>query len=253
MGDTTIQYGEFGFNTFKREICAALGEGFWNELTKDLPLPDLETESQCGCQRMANFMARFEQMAAPEQVNTILCKVRHGLHPSQSQWAREKFLAVGDLDAFLAQHRQSELDSFTKLNKEHEDFYGQPITDEVLAFIKAHPSMLAPVRKGNKLYCMAFPSNMSEYLKQTDERMKRYHACHCPFAKESILTDRPVSPTLCHCSLGHVMNFVEAFLDRPLEGKVLRAVLGGDMTCEYEITLPPDVMEAYVHDDVKGE
>lgn len=76
--------------------------------------------------------------------------------------------------------------------------------------------------------------------------MKRYYACHCPFAKESILADETVSPTLCYCSLGHVMNFTEAFLGRELEGRVVRSVLNGDLTCKYEAIIPEDIMSKYL-------
>ena len=69
---------------------------------------------------------------------------------------------------------------------------------------------------------------------------------HCPFAKESILSDMPISPILCYCSLGHVMNFTEAFLGRELEGRVVRSVLNKDLTCEYEITIPEDIMTQYI-------
>ena len=106
--------------------------------------------------------------------------------------------------------------------------------------------MLAPVRIGKKLRCMAFPCNMSEYLKATDDTMRRYHACHCPFAKASLLSDAPVSPTLCNCSLGHVMNFIEASLGRSLRGRVIRSVLSGDLTCEYEIAIPDDIIAEYL-------
>lgn len=34
------------------------------------------------------------------------------------------------------------------------------------------PKMSAPVREGNKLYCMAFPCNMKEYLNAANEKMK---------------------------------------------------------------------------------
>lgn len=247
MGDTKIVYNEkFGILTFKREICAALGEEFWNELVKDIELPDIDNECKCQCNNMHAFMSRLEEMADAEEVKKILYKVRHDLHPSQSAWAREAFLEIGDLDGFLQKHQKDELEHFIMLNREKKDFYGQEITDEVLAFIKQNPSMLAPVRKGNKLYCMSFPYNMKEYLDAEDDKMKRYHACHCPFAKESILSQAVVSPALCNCSLGHVMNFTEAFLDRELEGKVVRSVLNGDLTCEYEVTIPEDIMEQYV-------
>lgn len=247
MGDTKIDYDErFGINNFRIEICAALGDEFWETLTDGLVLPNIENEGKCQCRNMCAFMCRFEEMADKETVRSILCKVRHGLQPSQSSWAREKFLQAGDLDVFLKIHHDAELKNFIRLNKENEDFYGQKITDEVLEFIRKNPAMPAPVRKGNKLICMAFPYDMQEYLKAKDSTMKRYNACHCPFAKESILSEKPVSATLCYCSLGHVMNFAEAFLDRKLEGKVVHSVLSGDLTCEYEITIPDDIMEQYV-------
>lgn len=247
MGDTKINYDEkFGLNNFRCEVCSALGDEFWETLTDGLILPDIETENKCQCRNMYAFMSRFEEKADKEIIRSILCKVRHGLRLSQSSWARDEFLQIGDLDAFLKKHHDAELKNFIKLNKENKDFYGQEITNEVLEFIRKNPAMLAPVRKGNKLTCIAFPCNMKEYLKATDSTTKRYHACHCPFAKESILSEKTVSAALCYCSLGHVMNFSEAFLDRELEGRVVHSVLMGDMTCEYEITIPDDIMKQYI-------
>lgn len=247
MGDTNLVYDEsFGINTFKRKICAELGVEFWNRLAEGITLPDMETEGECNCQNMYTFMRRLEQMAEADTVQKILYNVRHGIHPSQSAWARDEFLEIGNLDEFLKKHLKDEWNHFIMLNREKKDFYGQEITDDVLEFIRQNPSMLAPVRKGNKLHCMAFPCNMNEYLKAEDSRIRRYHACHCPFAKESILTNSVVSETLCNCSLGHVMNFTEAFLGRPLGGTVVKSVLKGDLTCEYEITIPEDIMEQYL-------
>ena len=249
MGDTKIQYDQaFGINTFKREICAELGEEFWEDLVKGIVLPDVETECKCQCRNMYVFMNRFEQMADAETVKKILYRVRHGLRPSKSEWARREFLECGDLDAFIKKHHDNEWNHFVQLHREQKDFYGQEITEEVLAFIEQNPAMLAPVRQGNKLYCMAFPFNMKEYLEATDQTLKRYYACHCPFAKESILSDSPVSGALCNCSLGHMMNFTETFLGRPLNGKVLHSVLNGDLVCDYEIEIPEDIMKEYVHD-----
>ena len=249
MGDTKIQYDQvFDINTFKREICAELGEEFWEKLVKDISLPDIETECKCQCRNMYIFMKRFEELADVDTAKRILCKVRHGLHPSQSEWARKEFLELRDLDTFLKKHHDNEWNHFVQLHDEQKDFYGQEITDEALEFIRQNPAMLAPVRKGNKLYCMAFPSNMNEYLKAVDPIMKRYHACHCPFAKESILSDLVVSSVLCACSLGHIMNFAEAFLDRSLDGRIIHSVLNGDLVCDYEINIPEDIMEKYVYD-----
>ncbi len=248
MGDNTINYEElgFGFHTFKKEICAELGQKFWDTLTADIVLPNMDTECKYKCHNMYVFIEKLEKMAPRKTVERILRRVRHGLHPSQVSHIREELQATGDLDAFLRNSQEGTMEYFVQLNKEKRDFYGQEITDEVLEFIGQNPAMLSPVRRGNKLKCMAFPCNMAEYLKAEDDVMKRYHACHCPFAKESILSDATVSPILCHCSQGHVMNSMEALFDRELEGRPVRSVLNGDLSCEYEIDIPEDIMEKYV-------
>lgn len=247
MGDRTINYEElgFGFHTFRKEICAEMGEAFWNELVKDIELPDMNSECGCQCHNMYLFMNRLEEMADSETLKKILCKVRHGLNPSQCEGTHEKFLEIGDLDEYLGDGEDG-VEEFARMNREKKDFYGQEITDEVLEFIKQNPKMISPVRRGNKLYTMAFPYNMKEYIEADDEKMKRYYACHCPFARASILSENVVSSALCNCSLGHMMNCYEGFMGREVKGRVIRSVLNGDLTCEYEIEIPDDIMQKYV-------
>ena len=47
------------------------------------------------------------------------------------------------------------------------------------------------------------------------------------------------------------LDFTEAFLGRELEGRVVHSVLNGDMTCEYEITIPEDIMDSFVREREK--
>jgi len=76
---------------------------------------------------------------------------------------------------------------------------------------------------------------------------KRYLACHCPFARASILQDEgEVSSTLCYCSMGHTKIFWEVALATPLEGEMVQSVLGGDLVCECVLYLPDEVMRQYV-------
>ncbi len=246
-----IKYEElgFGFHTFQKEICAELGQAFWNDLVKNIDLPDMDSECRCQCHNMALFMDRLEKMTDKKNVKKIFCKVRHGLHPAKCSQAHKRFVETGNLDKFLRIMGEEGVKEFTRLNREKKDFYGQEITDEVLEFIRQNPKMLTAERMGNKLYTMAFPNNMKEYISAADEKMKRYHACHCPFAKESILSENVVSSALCNCSLGHVMNCYEEFMGRELTGSVIRSVLNGDLACEYEIVIPNDIMREYVITD----
>jgi len=247
MGDTTIEYsGKFGFETFKKEIIQELGEKVWQELTFDGIVPNIETESQCKCINMVTFMERFDKIVDKHIAKKIFSKVRHGIKPSQSAWAREEFLKVGDLDKFIKQRLNESIYDFEKLYNENKDFYGDKITKKVLDFLKNSPSILVGVREGNKLLLTAFPAQMHKYLNAVDTKMKRYYACHCPFAKESILAEKTVSSTLCNCSFGHIKNFWEAVFDKELDGEVLTSALRGDTKCTYIIYIPDDIMDLYI-------
>jgi hypothetical protein len=247
MADHNIEYsGKFGIDTFKHEIIKELGEKTWQELTFNNNIPNIDTESQCKCINMVRFMERFDKIVDKRIANKILSKVRHGLKPSQSSWARDKFLKIGNLDVFLKQSLDESISNFEKLHAENKDFYGDVITKEVLDFLKSSPSTLVGVREGNKLLFSAFPRQMQNYLNAVDDKMKRYYACHCPFARESILSERVVSFSLCYCSLGHIKNFWEAVFDRELDGEVLTSALKGDIKCTYVVYIPDDIMNSYV-------
>jgi hypothetical protein len=248
MADTSIEYSEkFGIDTFKNEIIQQLGEKTWNELTLDGIVPNIDTESQYKCINMVTFMERFDKIIDGHTAKKILSKVRHGLKPSQSAWARDKFLKIGNLDNFIKQSLDESIANFEKLYVEKKDFYGDTITKEVLDFLKSSPSTLIGVREGNRLHFTAFPAQMDKYLNTTDPRMKRYYACHCPFAKESILAEKTVSSTLCYCSFGHIKNFWEAVFDRELDGEIVTSALRGDIKCTYYIYIPDDIMASYVN------
>ncbi|MCL2831873.1 MAG: hypothetical protein FWD78_01760 [Treponema sp.] len=246
MSDTSIVYKKFDFDTFKDEIIKELGEKIWDELTLDNIIPNITAESKCKCVNMIKFMERFDNIVDKDTAKKILSRVRHGLKPSQSAWAREKFLKIGNLDEFMKQSLDEEILKFEKLHNENKDFYGDIITGQVLEYLKSSPSTLIGIRAGNKLHFTAFPAQMHKYLNTDDPKMKRYYACHCPFAKESILTEKVVSSTLCNCSLGHIKNFWEAVFDRELDGEVLTSALKGDLKCTYAVYIPDDIMELYV-------
>ena len=132
MGDTKISYDEqFGIRTFKREICSELGEPFWLELTDGLVLPDMETEAGCKCCNMHTFICRLEAMADEKTVRKILYRVRHGIHPSQSAWAREEFLEIGDLDKFLQKHLETETEQGLCRSRRCPCFMGSTVQERI--------------------------------------------------------------------------------------------------------------------------
>ena len=209
-------------------------------------MSDQNIESQCKCINMVTFMERFDKIDDKYIAKDVLSKVRHDIKPSQSTWARDIFLAIGNLDVFIKQSFDESISNFEKLHAEYRDFYGDIITNEILDFLKSNPGILAGVREENELHFTAFPAQVHEYLNIIDPKMKRYYACHCPFAKESILAEKFVSSTFCYCCLGNIKYFWEAVFDRKLYGEVLTFALKGDEKCTFVVYIPDDIMDYYV-------
>lgn len=243
-----IEYNdEIIMDTFKDEVCKTLGGQAWDTLTDGIGVPDINTEYKCGCKTMREFIRRFDEITDAEAAKNILTHVRHGLKHSQFDSAKKKFAECGNnIDVFIKRDFEENVRNFTHLRDTGGDFYGQPITNEVYDFLMKQLGTLSAVRKGSELHITAFPFNMVNYLRETDERKKRYYACHCPFARDSILSgDGEVSKTLCYCSLGHAKVMWEAILDTELNGEVSESVLGGDLRCKYVIYLPEEILERF--------
>jgi len=143
--------------------------------------------------------------------------------------------------------RKETLDGFTRAAKTGESFHGQPVDESVLQFVKEQPYLFYGAREKNRIEAIAIPCETKKYLEELDMNKKRYFACHCQFARESILQiGGAVSKTLCNCSLGHTKIFWEAIFDIPLDGEVVSSVLGNELLCRFAIYLPDEVMNKYV-------
>lgn len=248
MSETTNYSDTIIMDTIKNEITRKLGEEAWGILTEDIGTPDMHNEEKNGCCTMREFMKRFDDITDDATAKDILTHVRHGLKRSQFDWAKEKFAKCNNnIDNFINVDRNEQIENFTRLRDTGESFYGQKVNDDVLKFLLSQPELLSAVRIGSELHITAFPSNMYEYIKENDERKKRYYACHCPFAKESILKENEeVSKTLCYCSLGHAKIMWEAIFDIELDGEVIQSALNGDLLCKYVIYLPKEIMDKYL-------
>jgi hypothetical protein len=118
-------------------------------------------------------------------------------------------------------------------------FYESEITPQIVEFVRSNQEILSGVRRGDRIYTTKFPYAPKNYLSETDRRMKRYYACHCPLARESILRDEPrISPIWCYCSGGFEKFLFDVIFDEPVEVETLESVLRGDLRCRFVIKIP---------------
>jgi len=155
---------------------------------------------------------------------------------------REEYIKSGDIDKYLEKKHQSFLNQLQKCQKDGELFFSQEITDEVVSFVREHQEIESGIREGNLLYISKIPYNAKQYLQETDPVMKRYYACHCPWAREAIKNGNiQLNPVFCNCSGGFSKKPWEIIFGQTLEVEVLESVLKGDFRCRFVVHLPQGI------------
>lgn len=204
-------------------------------------LPPLGANEEERCIFTRTIMRKMEQQITPEEMRHAWFQVQHGI--PVEDWRKrdlaekEIYQKCGNIDEYLNLKRQKRDTLLTRLRDENKLWYTVVINDEVLEYVKSDPEMEVGCREGNKIYISKIPYNAVCYLHETDPKMKRYYACHCPLLREAIRNDQPISSNACNCSLGHASHYL-AGLDQEIRGEVLESVIKGDTRCRFVFYLP---------------
>jgi hypothetical protein len=229
-------------NVLHERLEEHVGEEKRDEILPKENLPPLGMPDSEKMKVTREVVKKMEKILDPSDCKKILADVAHGLPRDFRKGEREKFVKAGSIDEYLKQKRENAIAELEKHRDDGSLFYNQYITDDVVEFVKSRSDVLSGERRGNTIYHTKIPYMVQEYLEETDEKMKRYYACHCAWARESILDDVvDVSTNFCHCSGGFTKMPWEAALDQPLEYEMVKSVLKGDDECSFIIHLPKDV------------
>ena len=156
---------------------------------------------------------------------------------------RRKFKKARDIDDYLKKKHHSFVRQIIKCQRAGELFFAQEITDEVVAFVKQNQEIESGVRAANILYVSKIPYNAKQYLTESDLTLKRYYACHCPWAREAIKNgDLRLTAVFCNCSGGFSKKPWEVVFGQNLQVEVLESVLKGDFRCRFAIHLPESII-----------
>jgi hypothetical protein len=210
-----------------------------DEVFAGIELPPLGTPSAAKPRIMQAVMERLERLIDPETCRAILSA---GLRDLRDEWyleERAKYAESGSVDAYLERKGREFIAELEEIRNTGGLYFTQPITDEVIEFVRKTPEIRQGVRQGDTLYEVKIPYMAREYLTETDERLKRYYYCHCPWVRESLRTgDVAVSPTFCLCSAGYHKKPWDVIFDQSLQAEIVESVLQGDPWCKIAIHLP---------------
>lgn len=235
-----------GMATLADTIEAKYGVEMRTQIFREPPPPLGADEAQ----RCAYTRAVTERMAAlltKQEARAAWFTVQHGI--PASYWSRsddadrKKFAQCGGIDAFLDLKRRERNEMLQRLHDRGELWYTMEMTGEVLDFVTGDLHMEVGQHNGAGIIVTKVPYQPARWLHETDGRLKRYYACHCPLVREAILRGEPITDDVCYCSLGHASHYL-AGLGLTLRGEVLQSAVRGDERCRFIFYLPDDTSGA---------
>ncbi len=201
-------------------------------------LPPLGTPHKEMPRYTKELMRRLTKGADRETCRAVLLTGVHAGPPEAYADEKEMLRESKDVDEYLSKRRRKLVDLLEEHMREGTLFFTQPIDRSSLDFVKDNPEVAGGVRKGDSIYQTKIPYMMKEYLRERDPTMKRYLYCHCPLARESVLTGEEIPRDFCYCSAGYEKMPYEVAFGAPVRTTVLKSVLWGDDVCRFRMEIP---------------
>ena len=212
------------------------------------PLPPLGADEKERLEYTKTIMGRMNTLLKPSEIRAAWFRVQHGIKPEE--WCsadaaeRERYAGCATVDEFLRLKRTNRNAALTGMHDRGELWFTMEMTDEVLAFLTDEHHMRLGEHNGRKgIVVTKVPYRAAQFIRETDDTLKRYYVCHCPLVREAILRGETVSSDVCYCSLGHASHFLTGMGLETLEGEVIESAVRGDVRCRFIFYLP-DEMEA---------
>ena len=233
--------GHEAMETLYTRLGSVVGEDLRDVIFEDLPLPPLGISQREKSRYAYRVMRSLEEIFEEGTCREVLQDSLRMLPGAWYEGARIDFYEVcdADMDRYLILKGEKFVNRLRECQEKDQLFFDQRIDDDVIDFVMDDPEIGQGVRKGNVIYETKIPNNTIAYLEETDPLKKRYHYCHCPWAKESLRRGGlMVSSTFCQCSAGFHKKPYEVIFGQTLKADVLQSVLNGDMICRFAIHLP---------------
>jgi len=222
----------------ERRVASIAGEGARAKVFQGIKEPPLGSPPEAWPALTKRVVERLEGLP-PQVFKKALAGNLHRVPKSAFREQKELLKKSKSIDGFLKKmHERSvaEIESFMKAGRL---WYEQEITLEVVEFVKGNQELLSGARQGDKIYMTKIPYSPKDWLVENDPVRKRYLACHCPLARESIVSGKDRVPgTWCYCSAGFEKLLLDTVFGEETEAEVLESVLAGDDRCRFAITIP---------------
>jgi hypothetical protein len=231
--------GAEALETLHQRVAEELGEALRTAIFAGVELPPLGTPNDAKPPLMRTVIERLVERTSPEVCRGILGR---GLRYLEDAWyaeERTRYEEAGGIDAYLDRKAQLFLEELRRHRDEGTLFFTQPITDEVIDYVRAHREVEAGIRDGSVILEAKIPHQAVSYLHASDPTERAFHYCHCPWIKASLRSDEArTPPVFCNCSAAFHKKPYEVIFGTPVRAEVVESVLAGAPWCLFAIHLP---------------
>ena len=234
---TSLLGGLGVIENIQKNLGTYIGDESVQQIWRSHNKPRIGTAPEAYPQYTAAIMTSIESAVPIETVKKAFANNNHDISPEPFLQEQTIYEAIGNLDAYLKDYQKRKIEELQTHCDENKVWYEQTITQAVVDFAAANQEIMSAVRVDDVLYTTKIPYNPDAYLNETDDKMKRYYACHCPFVREAILTGEIVSENWCYCSAGFSKFPYEIIFNKTLEVEMVASVLKGDAVCRFAIKL----------------
>ena len=196
------------------------------------------TQKDVHIKNLVNLVELLEKNLEKEEVNRVLAGNNHGIPEKSLLPEKIEYENYPTLKDYLEARHERKVKELEEFYTKDKVWFEQIITQEVIDFVKSNQEILSARLEDDLLYITKIPYDAVSYLDSSEDLMKKYFACHCPFAREAIKEGRKdLSKRFCYCSAGFAKYPFEVILGQDLEVKVIETVLGEGKLCKFVIDL----------------
>jgi hypothetical protein len=224
--------------SIQKRLRQVAGTAKAEEVLNGFAIPPLGTPPAALPQASRDLMERLNRSLDPGVVHDILADNHHGIPKEAFLEEKVRYETSSSLAEYLKDAHARQVAVLEDHMKRNEVWFEQQITQEVLDFVKGNQEVLSARLERDTLFITKIPYDTKAYLEAKDPITRRYYACHCPFARESIrLEQHVVDPHWCSCSAGFHKFPYEILFDRKLKIRCLSNALEADTLCKFAIDL----------------
>lgn len=224
----------------KKRIVKYMDEETATKVFDGYLLPKVGTNPKQVPQYTKELIDRMKKIIPDEKLQVILAGNNHQIPVEAMETEKEYYKKSDSLESYLKERHERKIQELQECCDENKIWFEQIVSQEVVDYVASNQEILSAVLKENKLYVTKIPYETEDFLAANTDIEKRYHACHCPFVRESIKMGLDIDPQWCYCSAGFAKFPFESILNRELDVKVIESPLSGSQICRFVIDLKED-------------